>query len=361
MNMTELEDRLRQLVLAHGPSGHEDEVRELISSMIADSADEIVVDKLGNLLALQRGDADGPKVMLDAHTDEISLIVKYIDQRGTIWLARQAGMLDKLLPGQHVTILTRKGHVPGIIGCKSGHLMTEEDRTRVTPVNQLWADVGADSCEEAEALGVQIGDLMTYRKSFNYLNKHRYVCATGLDDRLGCLVLIEALRALQKDHHDANVHAVFSAQEEVGCRGTQAAAYRINPDFALVLDTGFAEDPATNPRETRLKIGAGPVIRAWEQRYTVPRHVYDHMISVAERIGVPYQREIVISGGTDAQMIHLTKEGIPTGELIVARRYSHSPVELASMKDVENTTKLTVELVKTIDTSFTSQLERRIK
>jgi len=299
--------------------------------------------------------------MLDAHMDEIALIVKHVDVKGMIWFARQGGMVEKLLPGQHVIILSRRGHVPGVVGCKSGHLMSAEERSRVTPIEQLWIDVGANSAEEVDKMGIKVGDLITYEKRFLPLGKGDYVCSTTLDDRIGCLVLIEVLRQLKETPHKANVYAVFSVQEEVGCRGSQMAAYRIEPDVAFIVDTGFGEDPATTVKETRLRIGEGPVIRAWEQRYTVPRRLFDFMTSTAEEAGIPYQTEIVISGGTDASTIHLTKEGVPTGEIIVARRYSHSPIEIASLRDMENAVKLLVAIVRRLDSSFVAGFEKRIK
>lgn len=352
---------LRNLVFAYGPPGLEDEVRTVILNEIMDQADEITVDAFGNLIAVQHGSPNGPKIMLDAHMDEISLVVKHIDASGMIWVARHGGMVDKLLPGQHVTILSRNGHVSGVIGCKSAHLMSEEDRTKVTPITQLWIDIGCDSSDEVRQEGVQIGDFITYEKRFDQLRKADHICSTTLDDRIGCVVLIEALRHLRDMAHEANLYAVFSVQEEVGCRGAQIAANRICPDVAFIVDTGFAEDPATNPGETRLKIGIGPVIRSWEQRYTVPRRLCDFMVSIAQESHIPYQTEIMMSGATDASTIYLAGSGVPTGEIAIARRYSHSPIELASVSDIENAAKLTTAIVEHSRSSFVNGFQRRIK
>lgn len=356
-----LAQALRMLTELHGPPGQEDEVREFIAKEAMELADEMTVDAFGNLIALQTGSHDGPKVMVDAHMDEIALVVKHIDSKGMIWVARHGGMVDKLLPGQHVTILSRRGHVSGVVGCKSAHLMSEEERIKVTPIMQLWIDIGCDSADEVEGLGVRVGDYVTYEKRFKQLGKGDYVCSTTLDDRMGCIALMEALRHLRDMAHEANLYAVFSVQEEVGCRGAQLAAQRIKPDIAFILDTGFAEDPATNMKETRLKIGDGPAIRSWEQRYSVPKRLFDFMLSTAEASRIPYQTEIVISGGTDATTIHLAGSGVPTGEVIIARRYSHSPVEVASLRDIENAARLTTALVEYSRSSFVSGFEMRIK
>lgn len=326
-----------------------------------DLASEITIDRLGNLIAVQHGSPEGPRVMLDAHMDEVALVVKHINAWGMIWFARSGGMMEKILQGQHVTILSRKGHIPGVVGCKSGHLTRAEERTRVTPIMRQWIDIGADSAEEVEEMGVKIGDPVTYEKRFMRLGRGDYVCSTTLDDRVGCLVLVEALRQLRKEDHEANVYAVFSAQEEVGCRGTQLAAYKIEPDIAFIVDTGYGEDPATSVKETRLRIGEGPAIRAWEGRHIVPRRLFDFMVSTAEEESIPYQTEIAIAGGTNASTIHLTKEGIPTGEVIVARRYSHSPIEVASLRDMENAAKLLAAIVRRLDSSFVAGFEKKIK
>jgi len=359
--MDRILETLKKLVFAHGPPGLEDEVRDVILEEIMDSADEVTIDRLGNLIAVQHGSPEGPRVMLDAHMDEVALVVKYVDARGMIWFARSGGMIEKVLQGQHVTILSRKGHIPGVVGCKSGHLTSAEERARVTPLMGQWIDIGADSAEEVEEMGVKIGDPVTYEKRLIRLGRGDYVCATTLDDRVGCLVLIEILRRLREEAHEADVYSVFSVQEEVGCRGTQLAAHRIEPDIAFIVDTGFGEDPATNEKETRLKIGKGPAIRAWERRHIVLRRVFDFMVSTAEKKAIPYQTEIAIAGGTNASTIHLTKEGIPTGEVIVARRYSHSPIEVASLRDMENAVKLLTAIVKRLDSSFVAGFEKKIK
>jgi len=357
-------DTLERLVMAHGPPGQEDEVRDLIIGEVRDLVDELIVDRMGNLIAVKKG-SGGPKVMLDAHMDEVGIVVKHIDDDGWVWFDKHGGVNEKILQGQRVTLLTRSGPVLGVVGAKSRHLISEEELARKTPVGRMWIDIGANSMAEALELGVRVGDLGTYEKRFHRLGGKDLICATSLDDRAGCLVLLKTLSML-KDV-DATIYAVFSVQEEVGCRGAKTAAFRIDPDLAIVVDTTYGEDPATKPTETRLRIGAGPSIRALERSRqgsggnTVPKRIFDFIVNTAEGNGIPYQTEVTTMAVTDASTLHLARAGIPTGEILVARRYSHSPIEVASMADIEGAARLLSAVVGRIDAEWVGGFERRIK
>jgi len=361
--LVDLFGAVEDLVLAHGPAGMEDEVRELIASRIRDLVDELFVDSMGNLIATKHG--AGPKIMLDAHMDEVGIVVKHVDEDGFVWFDRHGGANERLLQGQRVTLLTRKGHVEGVIGVKGRHLATDEELARPTPVKEMWIDVGAGSEEEAAELGVRVGDLGTFEKRFSRLGARDLFCATSIDDRAGCLVLVEALKALR--NVDAAVHAAFTVQEEVGCRGAKTAAHRIDPDVAIVVDTTYGLDPATNSRETRLRIGSGPSIRALERSrefstgHVVSRQVFDAIVDAAEQEVIPHQLEVNTMAVTDAATLHLERSGIPTGEILIPRRYSHSPIEVASIRDIEDAVRLLTSVVKRIDGEFVGKLERRLK
>jgi endoglucanase len=354
---------LEGLVLAHGPSGMEDEVRDRVVGEVKELADELIVDKLGNLIAVKHGNG-GPRVMLDAHMDEVGVAVKHIDEDGWIWFEELGFINEKLLQGQRVTLSTRSGPIPGVVGAKGRHLTTAEEATKATPVKEMWIDIGASSVEEAEGMGVRVGDLGTFEKRFSRLGKD-LVCATSLDDRVGCLAVMGALRRLEDP--EATVYAVFTVQEEVGCRGARATAHRINPDLALVVDTTYGEDPATSPMETRLKIGDGPSVRALERSaalvmgHITPRHVFDYIIDAADEEDIPYQREVSTAGATDASTVHLAQAGIPTGTILIARRYSHSPIEVASIRDVEGATDLLTAVVGRLDESWYEKIEAKLK
>lgn len=358
-----LMERLERLTLAHGPPGQEDEVRELIARDVLETADEVLVDRMGNLIAVKGG--SGSRVMLCAHMDEVGFVVKHIDEEGWVWFEAHGGINERLLQGQRVTILTDEGRVDGVVGAKGRHLTTEEEAGRVTPIKEMWIDVGARSRDEAEELGVKVGDLGTFEKRFSRLGRGDLVCATSIDDRAGCLAITEALKRLR--NQEATVYAVFSVQEEVGCRGAMTAAFRLEPDIALIVDTTYGLDPATTPKETRLRIGEGPSIRALERSrasmmgHVVNRRIFKLLVETAEEGGIPHQTEVTTMAVTDAATVHLSRAGIPTGEVLIPRRYSHSPIEVASLKDVENSAELITSFVERIDSKLIGELERRLK
>jgi len=353
---------LEDLVLSHGPPGMEDEVRELISHRLKGLVDSLKVDRMGNLIAI-KGDGN-PRIMLDAHMDEIGFIVKHIDDEGLLWFELNGGVNEKTLLGQHVTILSRKGKIPGVVGTKSRHLLSEEEALKVTRVTDMWIDIGAVNTKEVSEMGVKVGDLGSFQKRFIKL-KGDCFSAPSIDDRAGCLILIEALRKLRK--WKGTVYAVFTVEEEVGCRGAKTAAYSIDPDVAFVIDTTYGLDPATTSRETRLKIGAGPSIRALERSsrfgmgWIASRRVYNFLLDIAEEGGFKYQTEVNTMSITDASSIHLAKSGIPTGEILVPRRYSHSPVEVASMSDIEEASGLLVKVLECLDADWVSGLGEKFR
>ncbi len=235
----------------------------------------------------------------------------------------------------------------------------------MTPIKEMWIDVGARSRSEVEEIGVRVGDLGTYEKRFSLLGRGDLVCATSIDDRAGCLALIEVLKGLSGQ--EATVYTVFSVQEEVGCRGARTAAFHLEPDVALIVDTTYGLDPATTMRETRLRVGGGPSIRALERSrasimgHVADRRIFNLLLETAEEEGLPYQMEVTTMAVTDAATVHLSRAGIPTGEVLIPRRYSHSPIEVASIKDIENAARLVSSSLKRIDSGWAGGLERRIK
>ncbi|MBS7619814.1 M42 family metallopeptidase [Candidatus Bathyarchaeota archaeon] len=360
--MPDLYRDLEDLVLSHGPPGMEDEVRELISHRLKGFADFLKVDRMGNLIAI-KGDGS-PRIMLDAHMDEVGFVVKHISDEGLLWFELNGGVNEKTLLGQHVAILSRKGKIPGVIGAKSRHLLSEEEASKVTKVSDMWIDIGADNAKEASEMGVRVGDLCTFEKRVTKLGCERF-SATSIDNRTGCLVLIEALRMLRG--WKGTVYAAFTVQEEVGCRGAKTAAYSIDPDVAFVIDTTYGLDPATTSKETRLKIGAGPSIRALERSnrfgmgWIASRQVYNFILDMADEGGLKYQTEVNTMSITDASSIHLAKSGVPTGEILIPRRYSHSPVEVASMSDIEEASKLLVKVLECLDPDWVSGLGEKFR
>ena len=340
-----MKDLLKKLSEAHGIPGSEGDVREIIKAELENYCD-IEIDSIGNLIA-KKGDK-GKKVMLAAHMDEIGLMVKYVDKEGYLKFTTLGGFHDQTLLDQRVLIHNGKKAIPGVIGSRPPHLMEAKERDKVVKYKDMFIDVGAKDEKDIKKMGIGVGDYITFDRTFRDL-RSGLVTGKAFDNRVGCLAMVEIMKKI-----DCNciVYGVGTAQEEVGLKGARTSAFKINPDLAIVLDTTIAGDcPGIKPEESSLKLGGGPAIVLADGKgrglITHP-DMKDLLIGTAEKKNIRHQVEVGEGGTTDATAIHLTREGIPTGVVSVPVRYIHTPVEVASMKDIENTIKLVVEVLKTI-------------
>jgi putative aminopeptidase FrvX len=334
---------LKKLSEAFGISGYEDEIRSLIYDEVKEIADEVKVDKLGNLIAVKKGGKGAIKVLWDAHMDEIGFFVKYIDDKGFLYLSPVGGWWDLILPGQRVRILSDKGEIVyGIIGTKPPHLLKPEERDKVIPIDRLFVDIGASSRKEVEDLGIRIGSPVDLDRTTIRLQGDK---ATGkaFDDRAGIVALLEAFKSI--DPKDVDVYFVAAVQEEVGLKGARVAAYNVSPDVAFAVDVTTANDvPGSEPKEKVAEVGKGPAITVSDGRsssglITHPK-LLKLIIEVAKKNNIPYQLSVMSGGTTDGAIIALTKEGVPTATISIPTRYIHSPVEVLSLKDLMFTSKL---------------------
>jgi len=338
---------LRKLADAPGISGFEDNIRNLMMDELKKYADEVEVDQMGNIIALKKGDPNGKKIMLAAHMDEIGLMVRFIDEKGFIKFSKIGGINDQMLLNQTVEIYTDKGIIIGVIGSKPPHKMKESERKKIIGSEDMFIDIGAKDKEDAEKL-VSIGDPIIFKHNFSEL-PNNLITGKALDNRVGCLVLIEVLKRVKSK---ANIYAVGTVQEEVGLKGARTSAYKINPDMALALDVTIAGDhPGIKEDEAPAKIGEGPAIiltDASGRGIITHPEVKKMLIKTADKNEIPYQIEVSDGGTTDATAIHLTREGIPAGVLSVATRYIHTPVSVVSLDDMENTIKLLVAALEEV-------------
>ncbi|MBI5254043.1 MAG: M42 family metallopeptidase [Euryarchaeota archaeon] len=328
---------LKKLSEAHGVPGSEDEVREIMKKELEKYC-KVEVDALGNLIA-KKGNGK-KKIMLAAHMDEIGLMVKHVDKNGFLRFATLGGFFDQMLLSQRVVVHTKKGRIWGVVGSKPPHLMKEEERKKVVEYKDMFIDVGAGDEKGIKKLGIEVGDYITFDRSFKELPGN-LITGKAFDARLGCAALIEIMKKVRTKH---SIYAVGTIQEEVGLKGAKTAAFKINPDIAIALDVAPAGDfPGVKEEESHLKVGSGPVITIADASgrglITHPT-VKNLLIRTAEKYKIPYQLEVGEGGTTDASAIHLTREGIPSGVVSIPTRYIHSPVEVASLKDIENAVKL---------------------
>ena len=340
----ELKERLQRLSDAFGVAGFEDEVRELIRDMVAPYVDACEVDPLGNLIC-SRG--EGEPVMLDAHMDEVGFMVRWIEEDGFLRLSPLGGWDERIIPGHRVTIRTRDGQKRlGVIGAAPPHILKEEERKRVVPLEDLFVDVGARSRAEVEELGIHLGDPATIHYPFREI-RPGYVTGKAFDDRAGCLVAIEALRALADERLPYRLVVNFAVCEEGGLRGAKAAAYRIAPKLALALEGTIGADfPGVPAAKQPVRLGQGPAITLADRSIIVSPRLIRFLEETAEAEGIPYQYKLPAYGGTDAGAIHLERGGILAGVVSVPCRYIHSPVSTLLISDLEATVKLTVAFLR---------------
>ena len=341
-----LEDTLEKLSNACGVAGREEEVKRLLSEMLKPYVDEVKEDKLGNVIGVKRGGENAPKVMLAAHIDEIGLLIKTISKDGFLQFTKIGGIDDRILIAQNVIVHTEKGPLHGIIGSKPPHIQKEEERKKVVTYDELFIDIGAESFEEAKQMGVKIGDPVSFNIKFAKIGKDSAL-GKAFDDRVGCAVMIEAMKQLEKT--ECTVYAVGTVQEEVGLRGATTAAFGLYPDVGIAIDVTVAGDvPGVKEFEAPVKLRKGPSLTVADYGLITHPKVLRLLIDAAEKNGIPYQLETGLQGTTDAARISLTREGVPSGVISIPTRYIHSPASLLSLKDAENAVKLTVEALKMI-------------
>jgi len=319
---------IQQLTEAFGPSGFETEVTELIKSMIEEHVDELGVDVLGNLIAVKKGSQDGKKIMFAAHTDEIGLVVTHIDDKGFLRFGNVGGVGISTLVGNRVRFA----------GGAVGAIYQEKGSWKDLTLDKLYIDIGAESKEEA-LKKVKVGEFGIFHREFEDLGNR--LIAKSMDDRVGCAVLVEALKTIKNPKN--TLYFVFTAQEEVGLRGARTAAYGIEPDLGIALDVTLTGD-MPEARRMDVSLGKGAAIKVKDSSLIAHPKVKDLLVSLAEEKQIPYQMEVLDAGGTDAGAIHLTKAGVPSGAISIPTRYVHSPSEMVDIRDVKACVDLVVAL-----------------
>ncbi len=333
-----LPETLRRLLTAAGPSGYE-QAPAAVFREAASAFAEVTYDSVGSSVARVPGTGGGRSVAVVGHIDEIGLIVHHIDDDGFLWFTGVGGWDPIVLVGQRVDIATRDGVVPGVVGKRPIHLMKDEDRKKVPELKHLHIDIGADSGDAARAL-VRIGDVAVIAGEPLEFPGGRYV-SRSMDNRIGCFVALEAARLVaEAGGAPGDVFAVAAAQEEITFGGSRTTAYALRPDVAIAVDVTFATDqPGLSEQELgKHRFGSGPVITRGS---TLDPQIFELLHATAEESGIPFTVAATARyTGTDADAVHISRGGVPTGVVSIPLRYMHSPVEMVQLDDVENAAKL---------------------
>jgi len=348
-----MEHLLRKLTGIPGPSGQEEPIKKAIVREIRPYSHQLWEDPLGNLIA-RTGSEGGYKIGILAHMDEVGLIVTRISDRGLIGFEIVGSIDVRLLPGREVDIMTQDGKLlRGVIGNQSRHLQTAEDLAAAVSVKQLFIDTGSRSREDLLKEGVDIGSGVVFATPF-----HKWangtVLAKALDNRISCAVLVKAFEALHGQLKKVGVYGMFTVQEEIGAKGAGVVAFDVRPNLTITLDNV----PTKNPDQISagdVDLGRGPVVRIFDWHPATKLGMFTHpliknrLLEVARKEGIPHQKDVLTSTYLDSSTAHLTAGGIPGGSICFPRRYSHSPVEMSHLGDMENGVRLLVAFVRSIE------------
>jgi len=341
-------DLLRRLTLAPGAPGAEDAVRSIVRDALGDVG-TISYDRLGSILCEKKGSSPSPRVVLDAHLDEVAFLVQSISDEGKIGLVPLGGWWGHVLLAQRVDIIVEGGKtVPGVVGSKPPHFLKPEERLRVIEPEAMYVDIGASTRKEVEAVGVRVGDPMVPHAEFIELAAPDLLSSKAFDDRVGVGLLCEALLGLREVPHPNTVIGVGAVQEEIGCRGAETSSELSRPDVAIVLEGTPADDiPGTPDRQAIL--GKGPQIRWFDPTAVSNRRLVQWIQELAGRLGIPVQLAVRRTGGTDARSIHVHGKGVPTVVIGVPARYIHTHVSFIHWKDYAAARRLVIAALVELD------------
>jgi len=340
---------LQRLADAPGPPGAEEAVRAImVGEMKPLTTAAIRYDGMGSVIA-QQG-ASGPRIMIDAHMDELGGMVRRVSPNGFLTMQMLGGWLDQALVDQRWIVIGSKGPVHAVTGIRDIHVLPAEERTRVFARDQMYLDVGAKDAAEAAGMGVEAGDPVVPDAPFTVMNGSDNYLGKGWDDRIGCAVLVEAMRRTAKMPHANQLFYVATVQEEVGLRGARAATQTVKPDIGIAIEGGITGDTSgARPEETQVKLGAGPGLFLYDSSTIANRKMVALVKGTAKEKGVPLQLDLVQGYGDDSAEMQTASGGAPTVNLVVPVRYTHAHNGIVNRKDFDRMVDLVVDLLVRMD------------
>ncbi|MDD1769336.1 MAG: M42 family metallopeptidase [Methanomassiliicoccales archaeon] len=354
---------LEDLCNSLGPAGFEREATLTIKNYVQKWSDSVYNDRMGSLVFEKKGTSDSPTVLLPGHVDEIGFMITAINDKGYLNFCQLGGWFDQTLLGQRVIVMSKKGNLRGVIAVKPPHLMDEEERKKVVTKDKMFIAIGCGNKDEAEEMGVRVGDAVVPDSAFSTMKKRSFkdgkfvgnrtlAWGRGFDDRMGAYIAAQVVRTLSEKRieHPNRVVGAATVQEEVGLRGARTVANLVKPDVAIVLDVDIAGDvPGIEPQDAGAKMGEGVGITAFDASMIPNQALKELTIEICEKQKIPYQLTHIQKGGTDAGAIHIGNVGCPSIVLGPAVRHIHSHVAIADLADLDNCVKLVVELTRVLN------------
>jgi endoglucanase len=339
---------LRLLSDTAGAPGFEEPIRKVMVEQMRPLATSLTFDGLGSIIATQG--SSGPRIMVDAHMDELGGMVRRITPKGLLTMQMLGGWLDQALVDQRWTIIGSKGPVKAVTGIRDVHVVPADERTRVYPRDSLFLDVGAASEAEVRAMGISVGDPIVPDAPFEVLNGTQNYLGKAWDDRVGCAVVVEAMRRLATAPHPNQISWVITTQEEIGLRGAHTASDVVKPELGIAIEGGITGDVFPGrPEETQAVLGAGPVLFVYDSSALPNRKLSAFVKQTAAERKLPLQLDLVQGYGDDSAEIQKSTGGVPTVNLLVPARYTHAHNGVINRRDFDQMVELLVAMLQKLD------------
>jgi len=346
---------LQALADAPGPSGFEEPVRKIMVDRMKPLSDKLSYDGLGSVIAVQG--SSGPRIMVDAHMDELGGVVRRVSNEGYLTMQMLGGWLDQALVDQRWTIIGSKGPVKAVTGIRDIHIVPQEERTKVYPRESVFLDVGAKNAAEVAAMGISPGDPVVPDAPFAVMNGSQNYLGKGWDDRVGCAVVIAAMQKLAKTSHPNQIYWVATVQEEIGLRGAHTAADLVKPEIGIAIEGGVTRDaPGVHPEEAQELLGGGPAIFLYDSSALPNRKFVSMVKQVAKDKSIPLQADLIQGYGDDSAEIQKSNGGVPTVNMVVPVRYTHSHNGIMNRGDFDHMVNLLVAILQGLDAKAVGNL-----
>ena len=346
---------LQRIADAPGPSGFEEPIRKVMVDYMKPLSHSLRYDGMGSIIAVDG--SSGPRVMVDAHMDELGGMIRRITPKGLLTMQMLGGWLDQALVDQRWVILGSKGAIHAVTGIRDIHVVPAEERNRVFPRDQIYLDVGAKNETEVRDMGISPGDPVVPDSPFLVLNGTDNYVAKAWDDRVGCAVVIEAMRRFQSRPHPNQIFWTITTQEEIGLRGAHTAADVVKPELAIALEGGITGDVFEgHAEETQVRLGGGPGIFLYDSSALPNRKLVAFTRETASAKGIPLQSDLVQGYGDDSAELQKAVGGVPTVNLVVPVRYTHAHNGIMNRKDFDQMVELLVAMLQRLDAATVEKL-----
>ncbi|CAH0346827.1 M42 family metallopeptidase [Bacillus sp. CECT 9360] len=338
-----------------GAPGNEHAVRKFMRSELNKYSDELVQDNLGSIFGVKKGSADGPRVLVAGHMDEVGFMVTSITENGMIRFQPLGGWWSQVMLAQRVQIITENGPVIGVIGSTPLHLLAEAQRSKPMEMKHMLIDIGADDQEDVKRIGVRPGQQIVPLTPFTPMANEKKILAKAWDNRYGCGLAIELLKDLKDETLPNTLYSGATVQEEVGLRGAQTAAFMVKPDIFFAVDASPANDMSGNKSEFG-QLGKGALLRILDRSMVTHKGMREFILDTAESNNIPYQY-FVSQGGTDAGKVHIAGEGVPSGVIGICSRYIHTHASMIHVDDYAAARELLGKLVRACDKTTVASIK----